>query len=266
MLSEELLEQRQGNFTASGNHALMSGWKDEEPDSSFPEFKEIANFIKIYGSKPPVGEAKLGLNCNVSGDLINRTWKAMQFAKPSVGLVTYAEEKALEEYFNVDPSLNFSTSHTRNGEEREVECMELLAQATGLNFTNIGDDQIHIHADSVGVTPDGIVINDFDIIETGAEVKCKSPLIHLRNLMIKNNDDLMQQEFSHFVQIQTAMLVTGADHWFFGNYNPFAKTEKLKFGYIIILRDNSFIKIMRQRIALAKKIKLEFQKKLELIN
>jgi hypothetical protein len=62
------------------------------------------------------------------------------------------------------------------------------------------------------------------------------------------------------------MLVTGADHWFFANYNPFAKTDKLKFSYIIILRDNGFIKIMKQRIALAKKIKLEFQKNIELIN
>jgi len=266
MLSEELLQQRQGNFTASGNHALMAGWQDVEPDSNFPEFRELSHFIKIHGGKPLVGEAKASVSCNVTGDLINKTWKAMQFHKPSVGLVTYAESKALEEHFYIDPSLNFSTASTRNGEEREVECMEKLIEATGLNFTNIGDEQIHIHADSVGVTPDGIVINEFDIIETGAEVKCKSPLVHLRNMMIKNNDDLMREEFDHFVQVQTAMFVTGADHWYFANYNPYAKLDKFKFCHIIIQRDNYFIEVMKERLIIAKRIKDEFAKKLGLSN
>jgi len=265
MLSEELLQQRQGNFTASGNHALMAGWRDSRPDSSFPEFLEISNFIRIFGGKPSVGDAKLGVSCKVTGDLINQTWRAMQFDKPSAGLVTYAESKALEEFFYIDPSLNFSTASTRNGEEREVECMERLIEATGLNFTNIGEDQIHIHADSVGVTPDGVVINEFDIIETGAEVKCKSPLVHLKNMMIKNNDDLINNEFAHFVQIQTAMLVTGADHWYFANYNPFAKHENLKFSYIIIDRDDAFISIMKKRLVIAKKIKQDFYNSINII-
>jgi len=64
--------------------------------------------------------------------------------------------------------------------------------------------------------------------------------------------------FDHYVQVQTSMLVTGADHWYFANYNPYAKTESIKFNYIIVNRDDEFIKILSERIELAKKIKAEF--------
>jgi hypothetical protein len=77
-------------------------------------------------------------------------------------------------------------------------------------------------------------------------------------MLIKDNADLMRDAFDHFVQVQTAMLVTGVDKWYFANNNPFAKDEKLAFGYIIITRDNDFIKILSARIETAKKIKADF--------
>ena len=260
MLSEKLTEDRGGNFTASENHRLMAGW-----DKPAPEIGDVNIYsaIKEMGRKPLVGGLKEILDCEVTGALINQAWAAIQYEKPPQGLITYAEEKAIESFYSFDPSLNFSTVHTINGEEREVECMELLAKATGLKFINIGDEQVHISANGVGATPDGVVIDDLDLVETGAEVKCKSPLEHAKNMMIRNNDDLKNQAFDHFVQIQTCMLVTGASHWYFANFNPYAKHDSLKFGFIIIQRDNDFIEVLQSRIDMAHKIKNSFLTKLK---
>ena len=265
MLSEELIIARMGNFTASENHRLMAGWDAITPNRNFPEFDNLYGIIKpLYDGgqkKFLVGDIKELVGFKVTGKMINDTLSVIRSEEHPAGLVTYAEEKALEELFEPDPSLNFSTQHTINGEEREIECMELLAAATGLNFVHTGDFQTHIHADQVGCTPDGVVLDDLDMVETGAEVKCKSPLVHARNLLINTAADMKDMAFEHYVQIQTAMLVTGALHWYFANYNPYAKTDELKFKHIVIERDEEFIKILKKRINLAKKIKLEFKEK-----
>lgn len=262
MLSDEMLLARAGNFTASENHRLMAGWNKPEPSNDFPEFEKMYSVMKPMfdagESKFLVGDLKGLFGFIVTGEIIKNTLSFIKSEIPSIGLVTYAEEKAIETLFDIDPSLNFSTTHTRNGEEREVECMLRLSDETNLNFVNIGEDQVHIHANEIGCTPDGVLHDELDLILTGAEVKCKSPLVHARNLLIDNGNDLKEAEFEHFVQVQTGMLVTGADHWYFANYNPFAKRESMKFKHIIIERDDAFIKILKKRIDIAKAIKAEF--------
>lgn len=267
MLSEELLLERAGNFTASENHRLMAGWETPEPDRDFTEFDAIYQVIKpLFDAgerKFLVGDLSGKFKFKLTGELLNKTLAVIKSEIPPTGLVTYAEEKAMETLFDFDPSLNFSTAHTTNGEERELDCMIRLYEKTGLNFVHTGDDQIHIHSNEVGCTPDGVVFDDLDLLLTGAEVKCKSPLVHARNLLINNNHDLKEAAFDHFVQVQTAMLVTGADHWYFANYNPYAKRTDMQFKHIIAYRDNDFIRILSKRIALAKKIKAEFLSKFE---
>ena len=173
------------------------------------------------------------------------------------GLETYADEKALAHFFNPDPSLNFNTAHTRNGEEREPECMQMLSEKLGFDFLFTGDDQIHLDNGKTGVTPDGLFYNAFDIIETGAEVKCKSPKVHMKNLTINNTADLQIVAFDNFTQIQTAMLVTETEHWHYANYNPYAKDPELAFKHVVINRDKVFIDVLCKRIDMAHTLKLE---------
>ena len=258
MLSEETLINRAGNFTASQNFRLMAGWDAPQLNRDFDGFNEMYAVMSGLDKKPLISEMKGFVDMKVTGKLINDTWAIILSEKPSAGLITYAQEKAIEELFDPDPSLNFSTVHTRNGEERELTCMELLSDETELNFVRTGDNQSHIHIDQVGCTPDGVVLDELDLVVTGAEVKCKSPLEHARNLLINNNEDMKKNAFDHYVQIQTSMLVTGTDYWYFANYNPFAKESRFKFKYIIIERDNEFIAVLEKRIAIAKEIKQKF--------
>lgn len=256
MLSEQMMLDRAGNFTASENHRLMAGWDIPKPKE--PTLMCLADEFKKMDKKPLVGFVKSEFEVDVTGADVNELWAWVRWHDTPQGLITYAHEKALETLFDYDESLNFSTAHTRNGEERELDCMELLSEKTGIDFIHTGDDQVHIHADEIGCTPDGVVLDELDLVCTGAEVKCKSPLEHAKLLLIENNEDMKSQQFNHYVQVQTQMLVTGSDHWYFACFNPFAKMESMKFKYIIIQRDDPFIKILKERIELAKKIKAEF--------
>lgn len=255
MLSDQILIDRAGNFTASENHRLMAGW--DKPKLEKPQLLIDCPELVQLPKKPLVSDMK-NMGIKATGAMINEVWAYLQSIKTPQGLITYAKEKALETLFDYDPSLYFETVHTRNGNERELECIKLLSDATGLEFVNIGDEQAHIHTNEVGATPDGIVLDDIDMIVTGAEVKCKSPLHHAELLLIENNEDLKNKAFEHYVQVQTQMLVTGADHWYFACFNPYAKYEWMKFKYIIIGRDDDFTKILKERIEIAKKIKAEF--------
>jgi len=263
MLSEEIIEQRRGNITASEAHSIMTGWDTPRPTAEFPT--EIYDWIDNEKRKPKVGEIKPFMECDVNGKLIDAAWTAYQFDKPPQGLLTYAEQLACDELFENDPSLNFTTSHTENGNQREYDAMIRLSEATGLDFVKTGEDQIHLSENGIGATPDGIVYDDLDLIETGAEAKCRSPLHHARQLFINDNDSLIEHDFSRFCQIQVACLVTGADHWYSVSYNPYAILDAHKFHYCIINRDDKFIEIFKQRAACVFEHKEQFLKQLNSI-
>jgi len=261
MLSEEMQIARIGNFTASENHRLMAGW-EKPPAKSIddePDLLELYEFIKpsyVDGERNfLVGDVKPYVE-GVTGDAIKEVKRILAGEEPPQGLVTYAHEKAEEELYNLDPSLgNWSTVHTRNGEERELECIELVMDELDVVFDCIGDDQAHIQNDNVGVTPDGVKNDELGLVEWGVEAKCKSPHEHTNLLLISNNDDLKKDAFEHFVQCQTGMLVTNAKRWLFVAYNPFGKKAEIKMNYFFVERDNEFISILNDRINLAKKIK-----------
>jgi len=263
MLSEEMQIARIGNFTASENHRLMAGW-EKPPAKSIhdePELRALYDYIKplyLDGEKNfLVGDVKPHVD-GVTGDGIKKVKRIIAGEEPPTGLVTYAHEKAEEELYHLDPTLgNWSTVHTRNGEERELECIQLVEDELNVQFDCTGDVQAHIQNDNVGVTPDGVKNDELGLVEWGVEAKCKSPHEHTNLLLITNNDELKSDAFDHFVQCQTGMLVTNAKRWLFVAYNPFGKSSDIKLNYFFVERDNAFIEILVSRINLAKKVKAE---------
>ena len=186
MLSQEIFEARLGNITASNAHRIMAGWDVPKPDQYFPE--PILEWIEKHNKKPLVGELKGKVKCDVTGKAIEAAWKLHQWNTIPQGLITYAEELACEELFYQDPAQfdGSNTPHMVEGVEREIEAVEALNEHSGidLNFVKTGEDQIHINVDGIGATPDGIVYDDLDLIVTGCEIKCRTPLHHARQLFI----------------------------------------------------------------------------------
>ena len=260
MLSPEIIEARLGCITASKAHSIMAGWDTPRPSLEFPV--DVYDWIAENERKPLVNEVQDQLKIKIPGKTIEAAWKAYQYDKVPQGLLTYAEELACEELFEYDPSLDFVTKHTENGNEREVDAVEELIKQTGLQFAKIGDDQIHITANGIGATPDGIVYDDLDLISTGCEVKCRSPIHHARQLLINDNASLIEHDFERYCQIQAACLVAEVDHWYSVNYNPFGKEDAIRFHYCIIKRDDAFIKILKQRANVVYEHKAHFLREL----
>jgi hypothetical protein len=263
MLSEQILKDRVGNFTASENHRAMAGWNKPAPEPFEPYLQPLYDYIKPRydaGEREfRVGAMKAAVPTIDSSVVIIKS--VLDVIKADVvpeGLITYAREKAVESLFNVDPSLNWSTAHTRNGNEREVKAMLMLSDRTELNFVRIGEDQAHVQVNGIGCTPDGVVLDEVGLISVCAEVKCKSAAEHAKLFVINNNADMIDKAFDHYVQVQTQMLVTETKQCHFAIYNPFAKYDWLEFKNIVIDRDDKFIAILSERLELAKKIKAEF--------
>jgi len=139
---------------------------------------------------------------------------------------------------------------TERGNEREVEAVEWLIRKTGIQFVRTGDEQVHVNANGIGATPDGVVYDDLDLITDGCEVKCRRPIHHARQLLIKDNATLLEHDFERYCQIQVACLVTGVDRWHSVNFNPYAKSDAHKFNYCIIERDDEFLAIFNKRAEL----------------
>lgn len=262
MLSDNIVEQRRGSITASEAHSIMAGWDTPRPTAEFPI--EIYDWINEHEEKPLVSRIKSELNCDVNTKLIDAAWQAYKFDHPVTpqGLITYAEKLACEELFDDDPSVQITSQHMENGNEREVEATELLIQATGIPFKKTGEDQMHVSVNGIGCTPDGVAFDDLDLAESGCEIKARSALHHARQILIHDNDSLKDLDFKRFCQIQVGCLVLEVDRWYSASFNPFAKVKGLDFNYCLITRDNEFLEIFKKRAALTFKHKQLFIDKL----
>lgn len=263
MLTPDLIEARKGNITASPAHRMMAGWDTPRPAGDFSP--ELYDWIAKHG-KPKVGDVKDVLDCEVSGALINAAYAAVKFDQPTQGLLTYAEELACEELFEHDPMTDVSTRGMEFGNEREPEAVERLIEVTGLPFVNTGDDQVHISVGGIGCTPDGLVKDDLDLIATGAEIKCRTPLHHARQLFITDNDSLLEHDFDRFCQMQVSMSVCSCSTWYCASYNPHALREEHKFHHCIIQRDDAFLEVFNRRAKMVFEHKQIFLDKLNSIS
>lgn len=117
-----------------------------------------------------------------------------------------------------------------------------LCEITGLDFQECGfvDHSDEVYAEWVGVSPDGIVFDEFPNIITGCEIKCPGAKAHLNYILAGK----VPKEYYH--QVQGAMFVTGADHWYFMSYHPDLKPFILK-----VDRDADFMETMEGKVKAA---------------
>ena len=67
-----------------------------------------------------------------------------------------------------------------------------------------------------GASPDGIVNENY-----GIEIKCpNNPANHVRNLLMKSENDLKDNFPEYYYQIQMCMLATGLNNWEFISFHP----------------------------------------------
>lgn len=122
---------------------------------------------------------------------------------------------------------SYKNAHMERGNELEPYARTLFELETGLEVREVGfcEDE----SNWFGVSPDGLIGTN-----SGAEFKCKDIHTHAELFLKKDN----WKEYKW--QIQGAMMVTGAESWFYVSYNPwFPQNKKL---YIEeVKRDNDLI-------------------------
>lgn len=99
-----------------------------------------------------------------------------------------------------------------------------------------------------GASPDGrIFINEMILPTYGLEIKCPSnPANHIEYCLIDSAEYMKKYFKNHYWQIQTGMMATGLDKWFFVSYHP--KVKGLELFSIIIDKNPADIAELEKRI------------------
>lgn len=224
--NNEWLESRWGVFTGSNTHSLMSGVDDPElldSDTVAIVLEAVSRLPKDAFSERDGKPLIKQLNERFASLTISakeRDYALKQLDPYPEGLKTYAEKVAMETITKFTPDPELTKPWIIRGKEKEVEGINELSVITGHEFSNLGhEQQILMHADDYGSTPDGVVF-DGDKIITGCEGKCPDRTTHWKYLHnIKDAKSLKETEPRYYWQIQSHMLCAEADYWYFFSFD-----------------------------------------------
>lgn len=200
---------------------VMAGFETELAGRNMVEpegFRHLADYMEKNG-KPLVGDLeKAGIL--TTGKKINECWAYYQATKPvfSEGMESVAREIAMGDF--ITERENYVSDDMENGNQYEGEAVQKLIEKTGIYFSNTGDDQLFFSKGNLGVTPDGVYYDGFDI-SACAEVKCPKDTTHMKYLVgAKMGLSLLQIEPKYYWQAQTGLYVTGAKVYHWESYHP----------------------------------------------
>lgn len=249
-----LNEQRKYYVTASLCHRVMAGYEAElagrsakEPD--FASFAQISAWVEDNGKKPLVGELKAD-GVIATGAEIKESWDYIrsQVKVFSEGMESVSREIAMSEFITArDPGPK--TDDMERGHAQEGEAIEYLSKITGIKFVDTASDQRFFTKDSLGVTPDGIQINnDFEVVSC-AEVKNPKDTTHMKYLLlVQDQQTLLQVVPLYYWQAQCGLHVTGAKcyHWM-SYHNKFDLYRDFRGVYVRIEPNQEHIDMLVER-------------------
>lgn len=176
--------------------------------------------------------------------------KAEQF---SDGAYTYILEKVAEEITG-EEKFTPDTWDMKWGKEQEpiarVKFEEyLLGMGTPITIQEAGFHPHLMNEQKVaGASPDGLIfLEEMTAPSYGLEIKCPSnPANHVEYCLITNAEYMKKYFKNHYWQIQTGMMATGLNKWFFVSYQP--KVKGMELFTIIIERNDADIEELEARI------------------
>lgn len=258
------LQEHVGRATASSAKRLTAGML-RTPEEKLASLKSmLKSDIKELAER--VGESSEGTIAVIAERIVNKVPDQIP-----QGLITYAEECAVETMTNQPIREEFFTKDTIRGHEKEVETAKEFTKYTGIEIQKYGDDQEFIKPnrrmkipghgwvnlmDHVGCTPDGIIG-----IDAGFEGKARSSMQHWKRLkeIWKQEDLLKPMSLEVYWQIMFSMWVTGRKSWFLAMYDDrfTAEFAHLRLRIVRVDRNEKHIKLLEERIRIFIKIKLD---------
>jgi len=132
------------------------------------------------------------------------------------------------------------------GHRHEVPAMKILIEMTGYDVTDYGDDQeFLLRGDYHGSTPDGLIRSMNYTVEGKAPYM---PNVHTQFLEMQKPDDLKKIEHKYWLQTQHQCWVAETDATLFFSYHPDFDDPRDRIAWMLIPRDEPFIKQMEGRL------------------
>lgn len=145
------------------------------------------------------------------------------------------------------------------GEEMETEAREYFTKQTGMDVITA---EFVPFTDHAGGSPDGYILRG-DKKVAGLEIKCPFNSANQVNyLFLKDQNDLRADYPEYYWQVQSGMLFTGLEEWYFATYDPRMKSDKHKLKVLRVERNIDEHNHMVGRIEIAIELKLNLIKKL----
>lgn len=220
--TDEWFDIRKGRFTASPILRLLGNGKRAMTEEELAEYKK----------QEPKGRRT---TIDTYGD----------------GLVTYAKEKAIETVFGLDPDDELDTWDMKRGRELEPLAFRRFKEIKELDFIEVQECGFFPYGKHAGASPDGLVGDDAVL-----EIKC--PRRNKFFTIVADGKDAIDPEY--YAQMQMQMLSTNSVRAHFFNY--YVENGLEHWHEIIIDRDDEMIALIKERIKIATKIKMEYIKKL----
>jgi len=230
---------RKDYVTASQSHRVMSGFETELAGKSAvkPEYEDVDKVLSVIKEtgKPKVGELK-ALGITASGAEIEAAYKyhRSQIKVFSDGMWSVAREIAMSKFIDHRDE-HIKTQDMERGNIQEGEAVAYLEGLTGVKFSNTEDQQSFMTRNSLGVTPDGLQMDGFNVVSC-AEVKNPKDTTHMKYLhLIHNQDDLLEVVPEYYWQCQTGLYVTECEkyHWL-SYHKEFTKMGDYRGVYVCV--------------------------------
>lgn len=182
------------------------------------------------------------------------------------GANTYIEEKAIQMTTTMwdRPELEEVASLLHGKAHEYPAYVEYVRQTRNNSVIYMGDENPMFipHStlgDEFGGTPDCADITDSGIITFGVEIKCpKNPKYHFRRLKWKDQWNIREEYSLVYAQIQSLLMITGAQEWHFVSYDDRQVSKAHKIKIIPVTPDKNYQNNLeiRLRQAIAEKYRL----------
>lgn len=172
------------------------------------------------------------------------------------GAWTYIEQKALEMTTVMweRPELEETKSILHGRAHEYPAYAEYVRQTRNSSVSYMGDENPMFvpHptlGNEFGGTPDCADITDAGIITFGVEIKCpKNPIYHFRRLKWKDQWDIRVQYPLVYAQIQSLLMITGAQEWHFVSYDDRQVSKAHKIKIIPVVPDKNYCNELEIRL------------------
>ncbi len=237
--------------TASQAHRVMAKFEGELAGRllekpTFPDYDKLVLAMRDFDKAPLVRELK-NIGITATGKEIEQTRKYIKAQVPvfSEGMESVAIEMSMSQFVEIDED-EYLSEDMRRGNDQEAAAVAALSRHIGVEFTSTGEDQQFLSIDNIGVTPDGVEYDGFNI-KSCAEVKAPKAETHMKYLYrLTTQESLLKYVPEYYWQCQTGLAVTGADVYHFAAYNARFK-GKYQLVYIPVVPVQEHIDILKER-------------------